>query len=72
MADESLGLMSICRICGGANKRTGRIRLDPPRSGLGLSDAERVRSEEYSCTQCGSRVWGATGTKKPPPKGGRI
>lgn len=64
---EPLGQMSTCHVCGGQNKRTGRTRLEPPDQSEGLGDqfgqGERIRSEEYVCTQCGHRVWGQSGTE---------
>ena len=65
MPDESLGLMSNCSTCGGANRRTGNKRLGPlTRPAFGSGPAYRVRSEEYACTECRRRVWGETGTEE--------
>jgi hypothetical protein len=69
MPDESLGLMSTCRVCGGSNKRAGNERLGPlTPPAFGGGPGYRIRSEEYVCTKCGQRVWGEIGTQEEPPR----
>ena len=66
MPDDSLGLMSTCRRCGGTHVLTGHERLGAPEEALGSGPRFRTRYAQYVCESCGAKEWSPTGTVEEP------